>query len=79
MSTQNYAFIMVLAKYPIETSIFLLLSIGPIMIHFGANRDSKGTITNYNSTVSILGWIMTVGGILAISYYIYHYYIAKYK
>jgi len=72
-------FFSALVKYPIEVSIFLLLVIGPIMIHFGANRDSKGTISNYNSTVSIFGWIMTVIGILAFSYYIYYYFIAKNK
>jgi hypothetical protein len=79
MSLQYYEFGLALARYPIETITFLLLTIGPIMIYFGANRDTKGNITNYSSTVSIFGWIMTVVGILAFSYYIYYYYIAKHK
>ena len=79
MSAQNLAFLSVLVKYPVETTLYLLLVVGPIMIYFGANRDDKGKITNYNTSVSIIGWILTIVDILAFFYYIYYYFIAKHK
>ena len=79
MSLQYYEFGLALVRYPIETSLFIFLVAGPMMIYFGANRDTKGNVINYSSSTSIAGWILTVVDILAILYYIYHYYIAKHK